>query len=986
MKNTFLVLIAFSGMLLLISTAADCQPRKIPAELQQQLAGQSNLERIMNIVSDYYKSKPALTLQSSGNPNDEFEKDPMNAWARWALEQSNRLHENGDIANFKVLNYDAYKQQAAKEQKDPSIIENSNTGSWTFLGPSSSSYGSTQQNYLGLGRVDRIAFHPSNTNTIFVGTPSGGLWRTTDNGTSWTMLTKYLPSPGISGIVVSSTNANVIYILTGDGDSDLGNGLVNNMGYVRRSVGVLKSTDGGSTWFETGELPGSNDQTVGYKLVQDPNNSNILIAATSNGLYRTTNGGTSWTQERTGKFWDVAYRPGNSSFVYATGNGSDRFVRSTDGGATWSATITYSPSTPSSTGRGHIAVAPSNGTVVYVLWGPVTGDGSFKGLYKSTDYGVNFTRQTTTPNILGNADDGSDNADQSSYDIAIAVKPTISTTIVTAGTTIWKSTNSGTTMTKSTSYNEGGSFAYIHPDIHDVAYHPTTNVLYAATDGGVYRSNDDGATWTDISAGVETTQFYRGSGFEGDVNLFLGGSQDNGVKYRGSATSNFRHIICCDGFDTRFYPNNSAKGYGSMNQSVFRFNNFNGGASGINPFVNGKWFVNVATHPTNGSVVYLGTDSFYRSDNEGSSWAVNVNVDAAWCISSCPSNTTRVYAAGGSSPWAGTGTIKRSDDQGATWTVITGTGLPASSNKITDIGVRPTSSAFVWVTIGGYSNGNKVFRTSNADAASPTWTNVSGTLPNLPVNSIAIDANNNAYIGTDIGVYFRSASMSDWVPFFNYLPRVPVTDLILNETSGVIKAVTFGFGLWQSPTYSACPANLSVTGSISGYKVFEAGSSLTSTGIVLGGLATEVFYKSAGSVTLSPGFEARDENKVFKAYIGPCGNGIPSADGQSPQTEELITGVFEGNLIPISKTSMVPFGHIYATHSSQQKIDLQVDAPGIYSLTLHDASGNKLADVFTNTNLQAGRSSFTSAYQRLPGNHYYLKLWMDGALVDVKEW
>lgn len=949
------------------------QPKIKDSTLIKKLKGQTRPDEIMGIVESHYKENQPEILNAIGET--DFEGNSMLKWARWAYENSNRLDEKGNLTDYSSRVFKEY--QAFVDKNAANGIEmQSNQGSWTQLGPYSTVYGSNAQPYRGLGRIDRIAFHPTDNNTIFVGTPAAGLWKTTNNGAGWTNLTKYLPTPGISGIVVSWNNANTIYILTGDGDSD-GGGFVESMGYIRRSVGVLKSTDGGNTWFLTGSFPSATSNLTGYKLIQDAASANTLLAATSEGIYKTTNGGTSWTRVRTGTFFDICYRTGSSTSVFATGTGGDRFIRSTNGGDTWTTSVTWSPGTPAGTGRGQIAVGTSNTSVVYILWGPVTDTGVFRGLYRSTNAGLNFTRQTTTPNILGGADNGQDTRDQSGYDLGIAVNPTNSNTIATGGLTVWGSTNGGSTMTIRTSFNENGGSPYIHPDVHDVKYHPTNGWLYAATDGGLYRSNNNGSTWTDISPGLATTQFYKGVGFEGNENLFLGGAQDNGVLYRPNNTTSFRFVLCCDGFDGAFYPNDATKAYISMNTSVFRLN-LNGGGTDISPWVNGKWFINVATHPSNGNVVYVGADSICRSDNQGTNYPTRVSMDGAWSLSTCPSNTNRVYAAGGSSPWSGSGNIRRSDDQGATWTNINGTTFAPTNLKVTGIGVRPNSSTTVWATIGGFSAGNKVFRTTNGSANPPTWTNVSGNLPNVPVNCVAIDDNNNAYIGTDIGVFYRGSGMTDWIPFFNYLPRTPVSSLILNQTQGVIKAVTFGHGVWQSPVYSNCPADQSISGSVVGYKVFEAGSLLSSNATISGGDITEVYYKSGNSIQLNPGFLATQGNAGFKAYIGPCGNGMPSLDSVS---EERISLLRSGE-----QTTNFPLGSILTTPLGGGAGEIVFDVPmaGKYHLQATDTDGNQLAILMETSELQPGTHKVM--LNQKTKDVFYIRLWRENSLCDTKEW
>jgi hypothetical protein len=232
------------------------------------------------------------------------------------------------------------------------------------------------------------------------------------------------------------------------------------------------------------------------------------------------------------------------------------------------------------------------------------------------------------------------------------------------------------------------------------------------------------------------------------------------------------------------------------------------------------------------------------------------------------SYTGRLYAASGTSIW-------RSDDYAVTWTSISA-GLPGLS--ITGIAVNPDVSMNVFVTVGSYTAGQKVYASTNGGA---NWTNISGTLPNLIVNCIAFEDNNGSpdgalYIGTDIGVYYRNATIGDWLTFSNGLPSVPVFDLEINKPAGLIRAGTYGRGLWDSYLYSTCPSGWSLTvgndpsnPNYTGYQYYESSNWITSSRTVTGGIGTDVTYKAANSVTLTTGFHAL-ENNLFKAILGPC--------------------------------------------------------------------------------------------------------------------
>jgi hypothetical protein len=223
--------------------------------------------------------------------------------------------------------------------------------------------------------------------------------------------------------------------------------------------------------------------------------------------------------------------------------------------------------------------------------------------------------------------------------------------------------------------------------------------------------------------------------------------------------------------------------------------------------------------------------------------------------------------------------------------------------------------------------------------------------------------------------------MTDWVPFYNFLPRVPVTSLILNEPAGVIKAVTFGHGVWQSPVYSACPSSLTLSGSNSGYKVYETGTLLTSSADVFGGDNTEVYYKSGNTINLIPGFIARAGNSVFKAYIGPCGNGIPSPD-------QVGTGEGrEGTLQNREWTTNYPWGAIVNTPipgSGANTLSIKVPERGDYKIMAADEDGNLLEGFEISKSLDAGMHEIQLPAK--PKAAFYLKLMKGETLCDTKEW
>lgn len=819
--------------------------------LEDKLRGQDRLDDIMEIVTAHYNDP---TVDTEALPKYKH-------WVRWAYEMSSRTGENGKIVDVHNEVRKAWKKE------DHSNNLRASAGNWSFIGPYAIS--GTNGSAIGIGRVDRIAFHPTDANTFYIGTPAAGILRTTNGGVTWVGLSDNMPSVAVSGIVVSHDNPNKIFILTGDGDSNI-NGFVENYGYLRGGSGVYVSYDQGTNWYPLGQFPGVTSY-VGYDLVQHPTNANIMLAATDQGLFRTTNGGNSWTQELTGRFYDVAFQPGGNR-AYATR--ANTFFRSTDSGDTWTSDATYNIGSP----LGRIAIATTNylSNRVYLLSGWNSGSVN-GGVYISYNWGASFTRQSNSPNIISACCDGDSGSGSNTYDLALAVNQNNGDRLSTGAVRVWRSTNRGVTMINATpscdgnadpgTCNDGAgtsSTGFVHADVHMLAYNPLNNWLYACTDGGLHRSTNDGAAWTDLSDGITASQIYHMAGSQINHNNLMIGMQDNGTKRRNSNTSIFDPVVSADGFDIIYNYNGQTTGYLTWNRTVDRFWNNGSNRTGITPPVQ-EWFPRVTSAVDDPTLVLAGYTDIWRSTNSGISWS-NRGAAGNWDLERCPSNADKIYAAGGTSAWSTSGSMFVSTDQGLNWTTISGnSGYPISSQRITDIGVKPNNSNRVYIAMGGFSNGAKVYRSSNSGSS---WVNYSSNLPNVPINAIAIDSDENVYVGTDIGVYYRPWGTSQWLPFSHRLPVVPVTDIELYLDK--IRVATFGKGVWQSSLYSTCQSNITLVSNLKGNLYYEAGTKIEASGIIYGGANTDVTLKAGDHVLLKPGFTANFATRVH-IYAAPCG-------------------------------------------------------------------------------------------------------------------
>lgn len=681
---------------------------------------------------------------------------------RWEYKWSPRRLEDGSFptAGQNLQAYQEFEKQYSSETRS--------TEPWTSLGPNSN-----QSGYYGTGRVNSVGFHPTNTNVIYCGSAGGGLWKTTNGGTSWTPKTDFLGSIGVSAVVVDHNNANTIYIATGDGDA------ADNY-----SIGVLMSTNGGDTWQTTGLDWQTSATRLIRAMVQDPDNSNTLIAATSVGIYRTTNGGTTWNLEQSGNFYDVDFNPdSNSNTFYATTSGN--VYRSTNNGDTWSSVYSISGSN-----RLAIATTADNEDYVYVL-ASKSGDSSYKGVYRSTNAGTSFTLMSSTPNILGYSPTGATSGGQGWYDLVIAADPTDADVIHIGGVNHWRSDDGGATWTVKSTWTNYGVAQEVHADKHMLEWQDNST-LWEGNDGGIYKTVDGGDVWTDHTGDMVISQMYRIGVSETDTKI-VAGLQDNGSKLR-SNNGVWTDEVGGDGMDCAINPLNSSVMYACIQYGELR-RSTNGGTSwtdiqnNIPGAPSGGWVTPYVLDPAAPSTIYAGYNDLYKSTNQGGTWTTlgDFSGGKLESIAISPSNSSYIYA-------QINGTLHRTTDGGVSWISLNTMGSSTSMVK-----VSPTNPETIYAVRQGYSNGNKVFKSTNGGA---TWTNISGNLPNIPANCIAIhdDGEETIYVGMDVGVYYKNNSITEWTAFNTDLPNVQVSEIEIKEQSDEIYLATYGRGVWKNTT------------------------------------------------------------------------------------------------------------------------------------------------------------------------------------------
>jgi photosystem II stability/assembly factor-like uncharacterized protein len=703
---------------------------------------------------------------------------------RWEWFQEQRLDEMGEMPNSRLI------YEEVKRAQIQAAYRGANS-EWSLIGPIEE-----PQNHSGrsIGRVSAITFHPSDTNQIWAGAPSGGVWKSDDNGQSWNPLTDDLPNIGVSEIIVNPHDPDTMYISTGDGSSG-----------DTYSFGVLRSIDGGASWDSTGLSFDQASQRNIRRMILDSTNSNILIAAATNGIYRTTDAGQTWNQVQTGNFCDVEFKPFSHDTVYATTNSSSNapFFVSHNNGASWSSSTTGMNA--GDMRRVKVAVTPANPDAVYTLSSASNG-ASFYGVHRSLDAGVTWELMASSPNILNGDEFGEGDGGQGWYSMELAVSPTNADELKVGGVNLWESSDGGATFILEAHWT-GANGTYVHADHHRLEYNPITNQFYVGCDGGLYRRSHYFNGFESISTGMSVTQFYRLANAPSDETVLLAGSQDNG-SFRWK--NNFwQQAYGGDGMEQMIHPTNTNIMYctiqnGELHKSSDGGNNF---GNDIAPTA-GAWVTPFMLEPGEPDVVYAASNSkVYRSDAAGGNWwefspgLITVNSGQLITLDVAHSNTEYVVA-------GSRRTIKITKDLGGTWTNIL-SGLPG--NNMTYVAFNPLEENTLWVTFSGYTEGQKIYRSMDAGES---WVNMSMNLPNLPVNCVEIERSSTGgvYVGTDVGVYYWDKDLTEWEPYMTGLPNVIVNELEIHEATNSIRAATYGRGLWESPTKNHINVGVSEAG------------------------------------------------------------------------------------------------------------------------------------------------------------------------------
>ncbi len=720
------------------------------------------------------KSNKAYTLNELSSAFEIYWKDKdKNAkgsgykpFKRWETYWSYFVDENGNLPTGKQL-WDTWQ---TKKNLSGKVHATSN---WAAVGPFS--HTAPGNRLPGQGRVNVIAVDPNDANVWYVGAPAGGIWKSINAGGTWTNLFDDFPQIGVSGIAIDANNSDIIYIATGDDDAS-----------DSFSVGVFKSTDGGTTWNQTGLNPG-NSPTSMNDIYIDPSNSNTIWVATNQGVFKTTDAAVTWSQKIAGQnIVDIKLKPGNSTIIYAVTNSS--LFKSTDGGESFSALT--STNLPATSGRFVLAVTAAAPNNVYILSAKIaTDDYAYQGIYKSVNEGVTFTKTANAVNLL--------ESKQAWYDLAFEVSPTNANEMYVGCLNVWKSSNGGTSFSQLNQWHTFSS-QYTHADIHMLRYFG--NRLFAGTDGGIYSSTNTGNSFTDHTEGLGISQFYRITVSQDDAAKMIGGLQDNGGFVRNNnAWSNYHGG---DGMDNVIDPSNDDLIYGFTQYGGSLNISSNSGATLIGSInapqnggvtIEGEWITPLAIDK-NGEV-YAGYDAVYKLT--GNSWTkmseefstniIDLEID--------PFSPNTIYISIGPQ-------LRKSTDGGVTFTL-----METFNSRINEIEVNNTDNNIVYVST-AVQGQRGIFKSIDGGA---NFTNITLNLPtNEPYFTIVHQGrheDNPIYVGTSIGIYRLDDTLTEWEEYDTGLPNVAVRDLDISLIDEKITAATFGRGVWQSAIPVALPAN-----------------------------------------------------------------------------------------------------------------------------------------------------------------------------------
>ena len=708
------------------------------------------------------------------NTHDKGKGSGWKGYQRWKHANEYKFYPSGERSNISPYFATNSYKKFLKNNPTTDTKSSFNNG-WEELGPHKIET-ITGHYSAGLGRIETAFIDKNNPNTIYLGSRSGGFWKSQDGGANWQGgLTDFLIATGVNTITASPTQSDSVLI-----------NIQNSSNFY--SHGIYRSVDGGENWVESNFNPttldnaGLGNQFIIYTIKYHPSVPNLIFIGTNHGLYRSDDNLATWTRLYDNReITQIEFHPTNNNIIYfyeqESFTNSNYIYRSVDQGISY----VKSNQITGNVFNNNVRLSTSDACENCLFFA------SDNGVFKSTDSGENFTT-LSAPNSICRA---------------FSVSDTDVNNMIFGYVDLYASFNGGLNFDRTTRWSLGStngagsgnqtsfdiSTNYIHADLR---YATSVNgVFYVCTDGFFSKSEDNGITWQNISQGISIREYYKLGISQSNHYRAMYGSQDNGESIK--TKEGWIEFYGADGMEGIIHPLNDDWIIGSV-QYGSRRRTKDGGQTqgGANPSgsESGYWEAPLLYDPNNQMRIYDFRVNVYRSDDFGSNY-INVGTPSfvgAITNAAIAENNSNIIVASRYQ------NIKKSTDGGQTWSNIK-IGLPNYS--IQDIAFDPKNDDHIIVTYGNYQNDNqKIYSTTNGGSS---WTNITYNLGNLPIHSAVIDHSDasNIYIGTEIGVYTKPLTGTTWVLYNPNLPNCSVQELEINYGSNTLKAATWGRGAWE---------------------------------------------------------------------------------------------------------------------------------------------------------------------------------------------